>query len=884
MEVLENIWRFPEDSRWQVSRSVVDWGPRQNQSQRVTSTSESVRYRFGRFELQPEERRLLGDGVAVRVGGHALDLLLVFVERSGCLVSKDDLLSSVWRGVVVEENTLQSHIAALRKVLGADAIATVSGRGYRFVLDVARLPGADSNDGPIPQHNLPHALTSFVGRATELAELGPLVHSCRLLTLTGAGGCGKTRLALRLAHEHVARFAQGVRLVELAPLGSELLVPQAVAAALGIKEQPGQALGDTIIQWLESRNLLLVLDNAEHVVSRCASVVEEILKRCGHVTVVVTSREPLGIDGERVYRVPSLSMPADHQGPPHANASVSDALQLLLERTRLHQPDLVVGQPERVALLAICRRLDGIALAIELAAARLRTLSIDELSRHLDRRFVVLTGGSRTALPRHRTLRSLVDWSYDLLSEPEKTLLQRLSVFAGGCDLDYAEHVCGADGLPREGIIDLLTALTDKNLVLVEASPRASRFRMLETIRQYAAEKLAATTECSSVRTRHFEYVEHLATDLARKQPEAERPPKVNRIGDDVDNLRAALVWCADQDELAARRLRCVTDLIFFWHTRCHFSEGRAWIERFLPVATEPDALRGDACFSLSVLAYAQQHYELQETAASEAYAIWMHLGMPKKACAAIGNLGNTSSVRGDYGKAREQYGEALRISRELGDRLNVGRYLSNLGWCAYLQGDLPEARRSLEETLPTLHECGPWTAASVLHNLGEVLRAQGEFDEAHRRLAEALTAFQGFGDKLQIAAVLITLSELCADQGDKEGARSQLLEALPTLRAVEDRFFAAQAMESCGNLAMAEGRAGEAVRLWAQVERIFEDLRLSTHFSKPLEAKVAAARRTLSDTTAFERAYAAGRNWSLGEALGYADTVLAQLPSIQSQ
>jgi len=339
----------------------------------MADVSSSSRYRFGRFELQPDERRLLADGVHVHLGSHAFDLLVGLVEDAGHLVTKQALLARVWRGVIVEENTLQAHISALRKMVGPDAIVTVSGQGYRFALPVVSTTQAVPGSDPA-QNKLPQSLTSFIGREREIAEIRQCLGSTRLLTLTGAGGCGKTRLALQVASTLQGEYPDGVRFVELAPLGDPALVAQAVAKALSVSTLPGRDIVETIAEWLAPQRMLLVLDNVEHVLDACASLVDALLRRSVQPVILVTSRERLGVDGELTYRVPSLSVP---HGDVAEDLQAFEAVRLFIDRARLRRQDIA-------AIASICRRLDGIALAIELAAPQVRMMSLEELNARLD--------------------------------------------------------------------------------------------------------------------------------------------------------------------------------------------------------------------------------------------------------------------------------------------------------------------------------------------------------------------------------------------------------------------------------------------------------------------------------------------------------------------
>jgi predicted ATPase len=447
------------------------------------------RYRFGSFELQPDKRRLLKDSATTSLRPRAFDLLVALVDRAGHLLTKDELLDQVWPKTVVEEAALHVQVSALRKVLGSEAITTVSGRGYQFTLPVTK-GEAQAHCISTPRHNLPCQLTSFVGREQEIAQLEELVTANRLVTLTGAGGAGKTRLAIEVASRSIDAFPDGVWLVDLAALSDPRLVPQAVAQAFALNEQPARPVMEALSDYLASKKLLLVLDNVEHLLEGCVQFVDLILRRSPHVAMLVTSSERLAITGELTYRVPSLTVPEASDTLRPETVSRYEAVRLFVERAKLVRPDFDVTTENASAVASICARLDGMPLAIELAALRMRLISAEELSQRLDQRFALLTDGSRTALPRHRTLRSMLDWSYDPLTDVEQAMLRRVSVFAGGWTLAAAEHVCTGDGIEKSDIVGLLTSLADKNLIITEEHEGVTRYRMLETMRQYALDRL----------------------------------------------------------------------------------------------------------------------------------------------------------------------------------------------------------------------------------------------------------------------------------------------------------------------------------------------------------------------------------------------------------
>jgi len=821
------------------------------------------RYRFGAFELQPAERRLVAGSGDVHLGAHAFDLLVALVERSGHLVTKDRLLEQVWGKVVVEENTLQVHISTLRKVLGAEAIATVSGRGYRFTLAVQTDAQERSRER---KSNLPLQLTSFIGREVQVAQIPRTLASTRLLTLTGAGGCGKTRLALQVAMGIVDDYADGVTFVELAPISEGALLVQIVANAMAIREVHGPNADQILAQLIGPRQLLLILDNAEHLIDSCASLVEVLLRRCVGLTVLVTSRERLGIAGELTYQVPSLSVPEPSQAPSEALAC--EAARLFIERARLQRPELQVTDNDVPAIISICRRLDGIALAIELAAPRVRVMSMSELAQHLDHRFALLTEGSRTALPRHRTLRALIDWSHGLLTDAERATLRRASVFAGGWILEAAEHVCAGAGVDRAEILDLLTSLADKNLVVAETQGAVTRFSMLETVRHYASDRLHESGEEYEARSKHLDYFQSLARKLDDASSEPEREEWINRLCTELDNLRGALAWCeADRSRAEAGLL--LAGRLYWMTLRTHLGEGRAWIERLLAVA--PGVEKGYA-HALAHHAAGTFASHAADARASEAHhraalEIWQRLGDRPHAMRSLGSLGAVNINRGDLETARSFFEQALAIAREIGDRRGTTLSLYSLGQVAYLLGDLAIAEKLCEESVAVGREVRTWQMNLPITLLACVRRAQGRPEGTRAVLVEAAQGLKGRGPSL--VQVLQWLAQASIDDGDLEGARQALREALSLHRAGGSTVTDTSTFRGFGELCAT--RAGlTAANLWGFAARLREESEIPLY---PIEHQrsevyIALARGALKDDAAFDRAWAEGRSWTVEHAM----------------
>jgi predicted ATPase len=493
-------------------------------------------------------------------------------------------------------------------------------------------------------NNLPIQITSLIGRELEIAEVQRLLATTRLLSLTGSGGTGKTRLALELAAAVLDSFRDGVWLVELAPLSDSTLVPVTIATVLGVQQEQGRPLTATLTDWLRDKQLLLVLDNCEHLIGACAQFADAMLRASRETRILATSREALGIAGELAYRVPSLATPAIQPsairsrpiaaGNPQATSSKQQAemlsyaaVRLFVERASFALPAFALNDDNAPAIAQICYRLDGIPLAIELAAARVKVLSAEKIAERLDDRFRLLTGGSRTALPRQQTLRGAIDWSHSLLSQPERALLRRLAVFAGSWTLEAAEVVCAGDGLIAVEVLDLLTHLVDKSLVLADGQAAEPRYRMLETIRQYARERLLDAQESERLRDRHLKFFFDMVERAEPVLLSAQRAEWIPRLELEHDNLRAALEWACERDVEVARQL--AANLRWFWSFGDHLGEALAWYTRVLGLSERATGSRGlaGALLGMGEIANHSVMFNEARAALEQSSDLWRKLG-----------------------------------------------------------------------------------------------------------------------------------------------------------------------------------------------------------------------------------------------------------------
>jgi predicted ATPase/DNA-binding SARP family transcriptional activator len=710
---------------------------------------------------------------------------------------------------------------------------------YRRLQQAAQQPSLSPQPVVLSLHRrLPVPLTRLIGRERDIAAAVERFRQGRLVTLVGSGGVGKTHLSIAIAEALSTQFADGVWFVELASLKEPGLVANAVVQALQVKELPGQTILETLVSALSSRSLLMVLDNCEHLIDACTELVEHLLRWCEGLRVLVTSRQALGLSGgEWVYRVPSLEVPPL---PPVGSAPEADkntlsrlldydAVRLFLERAVAQGMALRLTTSQTLAIAEICRQLDGIPLAIEMAASRVRTMTLEAIRTGLSDRFRLLRAGSRTSLPRHKTLQALIDWSYDLLSDAEKRLLHRLSVFTGGWTLEAADDVYGAEGEDSSpgSVFELLTSLVDKSLVVYEEWEGKARYRLLETVRQYAAERLVESGESDLVRSRHRDYFLALAETAEPKLRGAEQVEWLQRLEEEHENLRTALAWSlsAMGPEVG---LRFCGALSQFWWTWGYFSEGRRWCALALAAADGQQRTleRAKVLSSAGSAAYNQGDYITARTHHEESLAICKESGHQNDIASSLNSLGNVALAQGNYAIAHTLYEECLTSFREIGERHSIAIVLNNLGLLAKALGDYASAHTYHQECLVIFREIEERNCtASALNNLGLLAIVQCDPVFAWHYFEESLAISREIGDRNRIAASLSGLGACAEGQGDYATARRLYEESLTIFREIGAQADIADALNGLGSVAMGQSDYPLARMMFAESLTILQEI-----------------------------------------------------------
>jgi len=682
-----------------------------------------------------------------------------------------------------------------------------------------------------PKHNLPSQLTSFIGREKEIETVKYLIaphggskrstpspprrgsRVDRLLTLTGAGGSGKTRLALEVADTLRDDFPDGVWFIEFAPLTDPTLVLQSVLTTLGLSEEAGRSTLAIVSDFLQPKRVLLILDNCEHLIHACAQLVETMLRACPTLHILATSREALSVPGEALYLVPTLTTPHPAQADLDT-VSEYEAVRLFIERAQTVLPGFALTADNTTAVVQVCHQLDGIPLAIELAAARVKALRVEQIAARLAEQdqFHLLTTGSRTSLPRHQTLNALIDWSHDLLVESERVLFRRLAVFAGGWTLEAAEAVCVGDGVEANNILDLMTQLVNKSLVISEREQgREARYRMLETIHQYASERLLEAGEGEQARKQHFEFFLQLAEQAEPYVRGPQLPAYLNQLEAEHDNMRATLEWSLSQADYGEASLRLAGALFSFWEQRGYVSEGRAWLARTIANPTAPSAgmARAKVLYGAACLIAADGDSVTARALLEKSVELWRALGSAGLTGLAhtLSCLGQITRNLGDPAASRIIINEAIILFREQDERWGLAWALSYMGMALRDQENFALASSFVEESVSLWEDLeNPYGLADAIRKRGYIAMRQGNYELAQRAFADALAITRKLGNKNAVANSLIDLGQVTLCLDDRIQAKTYFQESYDLIRESGNKTWLVDCFYYFGLLAGFEG------------------------------------------------------------------------------
>ena len=751
------------------------------------------------------------------------------------------------------------------------------------------------------QQNLPLQLTSFIGRENEIADVIRLLEKTRLVTLTGPGGTGKTRLSIRVANEVLDRFPDGVWIVELAPILDPMLIPRTTAIAIGLRDEPHRPVIDMLCDYLRDKKMLLILDNCEHLIEDCAQLSDTILHACPQIHILATSREALAIAGETLYLVPSLTRPDIRNLASLESLNQYEAIKLFIHRAAAAIPSFTLTDEYASAIAQICQRLDGIPLAIELAAGKIRALSPEQIAQHLDDRFQLLTRGSRTALPRHQTLQAAMDWSYNLLFPSEQILFRRSSVFVGGWTLEAAESVCSdkemsaKDALKADDILELLTQLINKSLVATEIQNDEIRYTMLETIRQYAGDKLLTSGESEQVRDRHLDFFIHFAETADPKLRSAEQLEWFDRVETEHDNLRTALAWSLESRK-SNRALQLAGAVSYFWSGRSYLREKLKWLDEALALSNHERRgtvtsreTRAETAWRARVLFAAGQvrfvtllDPTTSRTMVEESFHLWRELDDKWWMAVALEHIAFMLTMEGDHQTAQARAEEGVSLAREVEDQWPLAVCLIRLV-SPWMRTDITAARQIAEEGVALARSVGDKSVLSFgLIQLTSTYLMEGNFTTAAPAVEEALVEARLIRSVSYTTLSLLLLIFITCLQGACANVKGYCLELLALARETGAPFLAGYVLLAFGLLSSFDEHPGGSVRLLAACEAAYHQRGVSLSvYGGPLlmiyKHALAKAQAQL-DSATFESAFAQGQKMSLDEALDLALKIIEEM------
>lgn len=766
------------------------------------------------------------------------------------------------------------------------------------------------------KNNLPFELNSFIGKEKEIDEIKKILSRVRLLTLIGFGGTGKTRLSVHVAYNLIDEFSNGVWFVELAQLSDPSYVLREITASLKIPVDEKRETIDILIDFLREKELLLILDNCEHLINECARVAEVLLQKCPKIKIIVTSRESLHILGETIYQISALSMPDVNKNHSLESLSQYESVRLFIDRVLAVKHDFKVTNENAPAVAQLCFQLDGIPLAIELAAARVKVLPVEKILERLTDRFSLLTGGKRNLLPRQQTLRALIDWSYDLLSEKEKLLSRRLSIFSGGWTLEAAEKVCSDDIIDEYEILDLITNLSDKSLVKVTETRYSMRYTMLETIRKYCEEKLFDPEDRNVLLEKHFYYFYKFAEDSETRLTGMDQREWIIRIAAENENLRNSLRWSLNVNPVFSLKMSVV--LGKFWELRSHFSEGLEFLRKGLESSENVDLIwkakavywtgfflihhgkyaeakknlndcliifreinnkEGEAVtlISLSTIAVFENDFENLKLYTSKSLPISIEINNKPFIARNLQNFALGLMQRGDHDEARIKIEESISLFRELNDTLQLAKSIGNIGALEYLAGNYEKAKAALEESLILRRESGDRQGISIaLNNLGSIAYMLKDFDESERLLEESLEIIREIGDRRIYVTAISTLGSIANDRDDYPKAVKMYKESIIISNELGDKYTISKGFEGFATIFVKLKKFKEACLMAEKYISLLESSNKNIIEGEltRIEEMKADLKSNLSIED-FEKYWIEGEAMTVEQALDYGSTIL---------